>query len=134
MKKMKICSYCNQPIDICICSEDRYFDDGEQEGREESVLFYKKGRGRRGRRRKCPPHSTTCQDKLNEVIASVAELEQALANAIHNISETLNHSRLTPSQLERRIEQLQDVIQLAIKKEIILQSILESAIEACEEQ
>lgn len=76
-------------------------------------------------------HHQSCQQSLSELLASVANIENALANAINAESEILKEGNMTPEQLLVLSNKLEDLIKLAIKKEIILEFLIEDAIKAC---
>ncbi|MFC4023632.1 hypothetical protein ACFOUV_07325 [Oceanobacillus longus] len=75
----------------------------------------------------------TCQESLNEFIASAAEIENALANAINAEVSLMKRLSLSPKEAMKFTEKLENLIKLAIKKEIILEFLLEETIEACKE-
>lgn len=77
-------------------------------------------------------HHKLCQQSLSELLASVANIESALANAINTESEILKEGNMTHEQLLMYSSKLEDLIKLAIKKEIILEFLIEDAIKACE--
>lgn len=79
----------------------------------------------------CPEKS--CQENLNEFLASVVEIEHALANAINAEVNLINKLHLSPKEAERFTEKLENLIKLAIKKEIILEFLLEETTKACKE-
>ncbi|MDQ6598596.1 hypothetical protein E2K98_14110 [Bacillus salipaludis] len=81
--------------------------------------------------RKCSQRK--CQKKINEILSSVAEIEKALANAINAETELLRREHLSPGQVSFLTEKLEELIRLAIKKEIILELLIQDAIKACEQ-
>jgi hypothetical protein len=54
-----------------------------------------------------------------------------LANAINAESSILKEGNFTPEQLSMLTNKLEDLIKLAIKKEIVLEFLIEDAIKAC---
>lgn len=80
----------------------------------------------------CPQQ--TCQQSLNELLASVAVVENSLANAVNSVSNSLKENNLTEEQVTKRINQLEDVLKLVIKKEIILEFLIEEATKACQSE
>lgn len=81
--------------------------------------------------RKCSRRK--CQKKINEILSSVAEIEKALANAINAQTELLRREQLPLGQVSFLTEKLEELIRLAIKKEIILELLIQDAIKACEQ-
>ncbi|MEC3656848.1 hypothetical protein P9148_17460 [Bacillus siamensis] len=75
-----------------------------------------------------------CQESLNEVLLSIAEIENALANAINAQTEVIKKGSFSPDELSLLIDKLENTIKLAIKKEIILELLLEDAVKACEHE
>ncbi|WP_313803712.1 hypothetical protein [Cytobacillus sp.] len=80
---------------------------------------------------RCKSHHQSCQESLSKLLASVAHIENALANAINAESEILKEGNLTPEQVLMLSNKLEDLIKLAIKKEMILEFLIEDAIKAC---
>lgn len=76
-------------------------------------------------------HHKSCQQSLSELLASVANIENAFAKAINAESEILKEGDMTPEQRLMVSNKLEDLIKLAIKKEIILEFLIEDAIKAC---
>ncbi|AIF45487.1 hypothetical protein [Virgibacillus sp. SK37] len=80
----------------------------------------------------CKHKSKPCKDNLSEFLGSAADIEKALANAINAKSELLRDDNLTPKEKILYSTKLENLIKLAIKKEIILEFLLEDAINVCE--
>lgn len=74
----------------------------------------------------------SCEENLNELIASAVNTENALANAINTESTILKNGDFTATELITFMNKLEKLLKLAIKKEIILDFLIEDAIEACE--
>lgn len=68
----------------------------------------------------------TCEENLNCFILEAAHIENALANAINAESQLVLEGKLSADKLE-------NLIKLAIKKEIVLELLLEDIIKECNE-
>ncbi|WP_249872055.1 hypothetical protein [Oceanobacillus saliphilus] len=82
---------------------------------------------------KKPPPKKSCQESLNEFIASVAEVENSLAQAINAEVHLMKKLDFSPKEAIKFTEKLENIIKLAIKKEIIMEFLLEETIKACKD-
>ncbi len=76
--------------------------------------------------------SSSYRDKIFGILSSVAEIEHALAEAISVQTKILRKDNLRSEQIELYSETLTDLITLSIKKEIILEFLLQDVIDAWE--
>ena len=74
-----------------------------------------------------------CQEQVNEFIEAASNIENALANAINAESEILRCGHFTHEELSFFTNKLENLLKLAIKKEIILEFLIEDVIKACKE-
>ncbi|MBM7704348.1 hypothetical protein [Metabacillus iocasae] len=79
----------------------------------------------------CPPKP--CNESLSELISSAAEIENAMANAINAEVDLLKRGNLTTEQLIILTNKLENLLKLVIKKEIVLEFLIEDATKACKE-
>ena len=77
---------------------------------------------------------SSCRESINEILSSVAKIERALANAINVEANLLKREELSSKQISFVTNKLEELLKLAIKKEIILESLLQEAIKACENE
>jgi len=77
------------------------------------------------------PSKKTCKESLSELISSAANIENALANAINAEISILKNGNFTPEQIIVLTNKLENLLKLAIKKEIILEFLIEDATKAC---
>ncbi|MGJ9457264.1 hypothetical protein [Oceanobacillus sp. CF4.6] len=80
------------------------------------------------------PRRKLCHDSLSEFIESAAEIENSLANAINAETHLMKTLDFTPKEAIQFSKKLEDLIKLAIKKEIILGFLLEETMKACKDQ
>lgn len=78
---------------------------------------------------KCYPYHQkynrkTCEEALGEFLDEAANLEGAIANAINAESELVKQGCLDPCKLEH-------LLKLAIKKEIVLEFLIEDVMKGC---
>ncbi len=80
--------------------------------------------------KRCPKRKG-CEERVTEFIESAAHIENALAQAISAESQLINEGELDFDEALLVIEKLEKLIKLAIKKEIILEFLLEDIVESC---
>ncbi|RLL46736.1 hypothetical protein D8M04_05900 [Oceanobacillus piezotolerans] len=80
----------------------------------------------------CKKHDhKTSKEVLTELIESAVETVNSLADAISAESQAIREGNFTAEELKVLTNNLEDLIKLAIKKEIVLESLIEDAIKAC---
>jgi exonuclease VII small subunit len=77
----------------------------------------------------CKPKS--CQENLDELMSSVVNIENALAKAIETECEIFKNGNLTSQELNHFINKLEQLLKMAIQKEIMLDFLIEDAIKTC---
>lgn len=83
--------------------------------------------------RNCHLPKKSCEELFNEFIESAANIENALANAINAESHILDSGNLTSEELLFFTNKLEDLIKLSIKKELVLEFLIEDVIKGCKE-
>lgn len=76
--------------------------------------------------------SSSHREKVFEIVSSVAEIENALAEAIKVQTKILKKDNLKSDQLENYLDTLTELIVLSIKKELVLDFLLQDVLEAWE--
>ncbi|WP_085991262.1 hypothetical protein [Oceanobacillus senegalensis] len=74
-----------------------------------------------------------CMEELSELIRSVANMENALAEAIEAEILILKYGNFKPEEVKEFHDRLENLIKLAIKKEIILEFLIDDTTKACKE-
>ena len=80
--------------------------------------------------KKCRPRS--CKEDVGEFIHSAANIENALANAINAQSYMIKHGNLSKKELCYFTNKLERTLKLAIKKEIVLDFLIQDIGDVCE--
>ncbi len=76
---------------------------------------------------------SSCREKLNEIISSVADMEVALADAINAQTRILRKENLNSEQLALFTMHLEQLIVLTIKKEMMLEFLIQDVVAACQQ-
>ncbi|WP_156290643.1 hypothetical protein [Oceanobacillus salinisoli] len=80
----------------------------------------------------CKEHDQkSCKEVLTELIASAVKIENSLAEAISAESRVLKEGDFTAEELVVLTNNLENLLKHAIKKEIVLELLIEDATKAC---
>ena len=72
-----------------------------------------------------------CSSSYNQFIRAVANIENSLADAIEAQSDLLKNDSLSKEELRYFSDQLEEMLKLVIKKEIILEFLIDDIVQGC---